>query len=84
MDILILNRYEQLLALPPPSSGAGRESPGSNGGGGGKLHSCLVCGKMFTTAEDLFALFGECDFIPVAMKWYYATMPRGFLSMVTW
>lgn len=53
MDILILNRYEQLLALPPPSSGAGRESPGSNGGGGGKLHSCLICGKMFTTAEFL-------------------------------
>ncbi|CBN79470.1 C2H2 zinc finger protein [Ectocarpus siliculosus] len=41
-------RYEQLLALPAPPSG--RDVPGGNGGG---LHSCLTCGKMFTTAEFL-------------------------------
>lgn len=47
MVILSLNRYEQLLALP-----TGREAPGGTGGGE-KLHSCLTCGKMFTTAEFL-------------------------------
>ncbi|CAM9098195.1 unnamed protein product, partial [Hapterophycus canaliculatus] len=41
-------RYEQLLALPAPSPV--RDAPG---GSCGSLHSCLTCGKMFTTAEFL-------------------------------
>eukprot|EP00752_Nemacystus_decipiens_P010049 g8959.t1 len=44
-------RYEQLLALPAPSSGR-RDAPGGCDGGG-NMHSCLTCGKMFTTADYL-------------------------------
>eukprot|EP00903_Cladosiphon_okamuranus_P014853 g13754.t1 len=44
-------RYEQLLALPAPSSRR-RDAPASSEDGG-NLHSCLTCGKMFTTADFL-------------------------------
>lgn len=47
---LARGRYEQLLALPPPSRGG--KAPGI-GGNGGKLHSCLICGKLFVTGEFL-------------------------------
>ncbi|CAM9837616.1 unnamed protein product [Pylaiella littoralis] len=43
-------RYEQLLALPVPPPERGTPKSGD---GDGKLHSCLTCGKMFTTAEFL-------------------------------